>query len=85
MVTKIYAVYDTKAKLYQQPICLHNSGVACRAFSDLAKQHESPYGNHPEDFQLWEIGTYDDSLGVIECHDQKTHLIDFADLVGVQA
>jgi len=83
MKTKIYSVFDKKAKIYNAPVFLHNTGVACRAFGELANNPDHQYGKHPGDYELWEIGTYDDSCALLGPHTEKTHVIDFTDLVGV--
>jgi len=85
MISKMYSVFDKKAKIYNPPVFLHNTGVACRAFGELANNPEHQYGKHPGDYELWEIGTYDDALARVEPHGEKTHVIDFTDLVGVPA
>ena len=83
MISKMYSVFDKKAKIYNPPVFLHNTGVACRAFGELANNQEHAYGKHPGDYELWEIGTYDDSCGLCCPLIDKTHVIDFTDLVGV--
>jgi len=85
MMTKMYSVFDKKAKIYNPPVFLHNTGVACRAFGELANNPDHQYGKHPGDYELWEIGTYDDECAYTCPHSEKTHVIDFVDLVGVPA
>jgi len=85
MKIKMYSVFDRKAKIYNTPVFLHNTGVACRAFGELANNPDHQYGKHPGDYELWEIGIYDDSAALVEPHIEKTHVIDFTDLVGVPA
>jgi len=85
MITKMYCVFDKKAKIYNPPVFLHNTAVACRAFGELANNPDHQYGKHPGDYELWEVGTYDDGCGLTCPLEDKTHVIDFADLVGVPA
>jgi len=85
MITKMYSVYDKKAKIFNTPVFLHNNAVACRAFGELANNPDHPYGKHPGDYELWLIGTYDDCCALTCPQIEKTHIIDFADLVGVPA
>jgi len=85
MITKMYSVYDKKAKIFNVPVFLHNTAVACRAFGELANNPDHQYGKHPGDYELWEIGTYDDQCALTCPQIDKTHVIDFSDLIGVPA
>lgn len=62
----IYTIYDVKANAYLTPFFLPTDGMATRTFSDCANDNEHQFGKHPEDYILWKIATYDDSLGTIE-------------------
>jgi len=81
MTTRIFSVLDKKAQIYNSPVCLHNIGVACRAFGELANNPDHAYGKHPGDYEIWELGTYDDSNGKIVPHQEKLHVYDMIDLV----
>lgn len=65
MMMKVVAVFDIKAKAYMQPWFAGNVGSAMRAFGDEVSKEGSPLGRHPEDYQLFELGSYDDSTGLI--------------------
>lgn len=60
MIKKIFAVYDTKAQLYNAPFMLNTKGEAIRGFSDIAKDDNSQIGRHPEDYVLFELGEWND-------------------------
>lgn len=60
---KVYTVYDSKAEMYLQPFFMRAKGEALRAFSDMCNDEKTQFGAHPEDYTLFEIGTYDDSKG----------------------
>lgn len=64
MIMEIYAIKDTKVG-YGQPFYLHNDQEAERAFRGLVKEPESNIGKWPQDYELWNIGQWDDELGVI--------------------
>lgn len=66
MIQKMFGVYDLKACAYLQPFFSGNSGSAMRAFSDAVNDGTSPIAKHPADYQLFELGTFDDSTGSIE-------------------
>lgn len=65
MMLKIYAVYDQKAEAYMRPFFTGTRGLAIRSVVDLMNDKQSFAASHPEDFFLFELGTYDDSNGVV--------------------
>lgn len=66
MIIKAFAVYDLKALNFGVPFFMSSVGGAVRAFADLSNDPQSTVAKHPEDFQLFEIGEYDDSLGSLK-------------------
>lgn len=60
MLSKVYTVFDSKTGAYMQPFFMAAKGAAIRAFSDLVNDSQHTFGKHPEDYVLFEIGTYDD-------------------------
>lgn len=65
MIQKMFGVYDLKACAYLQPFFSINAGSAIRAFSDAANDGKSPIAVHPSDYQLFELGSFDDATGVL--------------------
>lgn len=65
MITKMFAVYDSKAQVYGTPFCMGTIGLALRAFTDLAKDPQSTVSKYPQDFSLFQVGEYDDQLGQV--------------------
>lgn len=65
MKLKMFSIRDCKAELYNPPSYFHNEGQATRQFSDAINNPETPYGQHPEDYTLFRIGTYDDETAEI--------------------
>lgn len=63
----ICAIHDTKAEAFAQPMFFQAVGQAVRAFIDAVSDGDpkSNLANHPEDFNLFRIGTYDDQTGEI--------------------
>lgn len=60
MITKMFAVYDLKACVFGVPFAMQTTGAAVRAFTDLANDPQSSINRHPADYQLFEIGSFDD-------------------------
>lgn len=61
MILNVFAVKDLKAKAFLQPFFSNSRGSAMRAFGDAVQDKNCPFNKHPEDYILYEIGTYDDS------------------------
>ncbi len=57
---RIFVIFDAKARAYLPPFFLPEAGQATRAFSDMVNNPEHQFGLHPEDYTLFEIGTFDD-------------------------
>lgn len=66
-VSKLYCTYDRAAESYSPPFAAPHVGVASRGFIDAINNssRESDISNHPEDFDLFEIGEFDSSTGLI--------------------
>ena len=73
MVTKLFMIYDSKAEVYLKPFDFRTIGEAIRWFLDVGKQ-DAPWGKHPADYTLFEVGTFDCESGMIEMHDAKINL-----------
>lgn len=69
MIMRIFSVYDTKAGAYMQPFFMNHAGGALRAFSDLCNDASHPFGKHPEDYVLFELGMYDDDGSKFSIHE----------------
>lgn len=63
MTYKVLAVYDGKAEAFLQPFFSDTPGSAVRAFGDEVMKPESPFHKHPGDYQLYELGTFDNLTG----------------------
>ena len=63
---KIYAIRDNKVGTFAPPCLFENDATAIRAFGDLViKDKESLMHQHPEDFCLWVLGSFDRETGLI--------------------
>lgn len=65
MIHKIYSIFDSKAEAYSLPFYYQHEGQALRTFGDWVNDPNTPYGKHPEDYTMFEIGTYDENNGYI--------------------
>ena len=63
MKQKIYSIYDTKLQAYLSPFTSPNNEVAIREFSQYAQNQNSPFAKNPNDYQLIQVGEWDDDTG----------------------
>lgn len=62
---KLYAIKDVKVGFWK-PFTQHNHPVAIRDFGNMVNSRENSFvSENYEDLELWYLGTYDDSTGVI--------------------
>lgn len=65
MTKTIASIYDTKAEAWSTPLFFNSNAEAIRTFSDVVNNAETQYGRHPEDYILFNIGTFDEQTGEI--------------------
>lgn len=66
MKLNIYSVYDVATQAYKTPWFSQADGEAMRGFKDVCSDAEHPMGQHPEDYTLFRMGTFNDNTGKIE-------------------
>lgn len=67
---RLFAIRDLKAQVFTHVITDRNSAQAERNFKTAVSNPESDYARYPQDFQLFELGSYDPDQGVIKPHSQ---------------
>lgn len=60
---KIFALNDSKLGEFGQPFFFVASGQAVRFLQDLVRDPKTSVSQHPEDFRLYCLGTYDPAKG----------------------
>jgi len=65
MIHKIYSVFDSKGESYTPPFFDNAEGRALRTFADCCNDEGHQFGKHPEDYTLFNLGTFCDSTGTI--------------------
>lgn len=68
MKQKVFAVYDSLARVFFPPFYVSHEAQARRSFMAIANDKESAISQHPQDFTLFEIGEFDDELGALIPH-----------------
>jgi len=70
----VYSVRDSKSESFALPFFQVNKAVALRSFAGAVNNPQTGMGQHPNDYALFELGTWDDTTGRMEAHDQPIHL-----------
>lgn len=65
MMQQIVAVRDSAVDAFMRPMFVPAIPAAVRAFKDEVNRAGSEMGAHAEDYELYHIGSFDDSTGVI--------------------
>lgn len=63
--TPMVAVYDKKIGLFDQPFTCRHVGDAIRDFDTVKKNQDTKFGKNPEDFEIYQIATYNEENGEI--------------------
>lgn len=82
MIRKVYTIFDSAARIYLPPFHLTAHGEAVRAFKDAANSKSHYIGQHPGDYTLFHIGTYDDSTGryiMLEAYENLGNALEYVE------
>lgn len=76
MIHYVFSVRDSASEAFAPPFCQAAVGQAVRSFSDAVNTEDkgNALSTHPEDFILYQLGTFDDSTGLFHCSDQPGQL-----------
>lgn len=68
---KVLAIRDRAIDAFGQPFFSSSIGGAIRSFTDEINRvaENNQLNKHPEDFDLFALGEYDDSTGRFDCAD----------------
>lgn len=62
----IYAIRDQKAETFDTPFPAVKNTVAIRMFADLVNRQDNLVGQHPEDFDLYQLAFFDPETGLFK-------------------
>lgn len=63
MIVQAFAFFDRKGAFFSTPFFFPATPMAIRAANDLALDPGTAMGRHPSDYDLYRLGSYDDSSG----------------------
>lgn len=70
MIMIMCSIRDAAVKGFNQPFFTRSPGEAIRMFGDETQAEKSRLGLHPEDYELYELGYFDDDTAQVEQHVQ---------------
>lgn len=87
MIYKIVVVMDRTAQVYGIPYFVMNTGSAVRSFGDEVKRkgtedRPNMLNQHPDDFDLYEIGAYNDEDASISMLERPKQIAMGRDYIG---
>lgn len=75
MVLEMYSVFDVKAQIYHVPMACHNDDHAKRVMSMEMIKGGTQMTTFPEDFQLYNLGMFNDRNGQVTPSKDKPKLV----------
>lgn len=64
----LVSVRDKKAEAFHPPYAVPTKGIAIRAFGDAIAKGSTDLSSHPEDFDLFKVGEFDQlTAKIVEC------------------
>lgn len=72
MILEILSIRDRAVDAYGRPMFFPTIGAAIRAFNDEINREDknNPYFAHPEDYDLFHLGNFEDTTGVFTTLDR---------------
>jgi hypothetical protein len=68
---KLYTIFDKKSGTWDRPFTAPTHGAAERMFAQAINEGDSMLKQYPEDFALWNIGTFDPTTGQVAGEKQQ--------------
>lgn len=81
-ILTVVSVRDSAANLFSAPFFVPNANVARRSFQDEVNRNEkgNNYHAHADDFELYDLGFYQEETASFELHDQPKLIVRAKDL-----
>lgn len=73
-INRIISIRDGKAGIFMKPSVGLHLGAILRDWEQVVNAPDSLFGKFPEDFTLFELGTFDDESGRISVHEHPEQL-----------
>ena len=77
MISKVFAIFDTKVAAYLPPFMMKTIGEAERTLDALINDPEHNFCKHAEDFILFELGSWSDDDASYNLYDAPHSISQF--------
>lgn len=83
MLQFVVSVKDRAADVFNRPFFVPHRNVAVRDFTDEVNRSaaDNQLNKHPDDFDLYLLGTFDDGAGTFAMEDQPVVLVRAKDVI----
>jgi len=85
MRTRVYSLRDRKAAVFGRPVFTASFGSLVRELTDAVREGQDMLGKHPGDFELYELGWFDDEKGTFDLLKLPDLVLQCGSLVAVSA
>lgn len=73
-VLRVFSIRDSKIDAFMRPFFAQTTQEGMRIWEDSINQGDTGFSRHPEDYCLFELGTFDPYTGSIEAYIQPKSL-----------
>lgn len=80
MISVMFSIYDQKAKMFNRPYFQMNRDIAIRNATALVRDPNMDMSKFPQDFILYELGSFDDNSGKFDLHVVPEVVVEFIKL-----
>ena len=83
MLQFVVSVKDRAADVFNRPFFVPHRNVAVRDFTDEVNRFaaDNQLNKHPDDFDLYLLGTFDDNAGTFDMEEQPVVLVRAKDVI----
>ncbi len=68
MLLSVFAIYDSGVSTWMPPLYARNKGEITRWFAEAVNDSKSKISKYPQDYTLFELGTWDDDKCKFSLH-----------------
>lgn len=83
MILVVCSIRDSAVNAFMRPFFVTAVGQAIRSFGDEVNRKDSDMYSHPDDYELFELGLFDDSTGRVTMLPEPRQLARGADYTEV--
>lgn len=81
MKTFLYTVHDAAVGAYMAPFHARSEGEALRSLENVARDPNHAFSQHPRDYRLFALGSYDDATARFELLEAPVFVISVEQLL----